>query len=105
MILPHDVGETLRPQPVGERVRRLSLEQRAHPDRLHGGERAQHHPPDKRSVGRLRLLDGHYGHAIAAQTDALTRLHLQNPFTCHLLPDAARNNASPDQVILHRDRP
>ena len=34
--------------PVGERVRRLVLEQRAHSDSLHGGDRARHHPPDKR---------------------------------------------------------
>jgi hypothetical protein len=25
----------------------------------------------------LHLLDGHYGHAIVAQTDTLSRLHLQ----------------------------
>jgi len=30
MILPDDVGEALRPQPVGQRVRRLALKQGAH---------------------------------------------------------------------------
>ena len=54
---------------------------------------------------RLRLLDGHYGHAIVAQTDAVDRLHLQISLTCHIPLDAARSNASPAQVILHRDRP
>jgi hypothetical protein len=47
MILADDVGQPPRPQPVGQRMRRLFLEQRAHSDSLHGGDRARHHPPER----------------------------------------------------------